>query len=360
MKQIRLNLFLSASIILVLISSCKIFQTTTIPEKVIVFPSAPDTARIQFLTSIGNSFDIEGRQSKFKSFVLGKEESKTIKNAFGVDIRFGKIYVCDIGIKGLEIIDLNKKTFDYFLPEGNGKLVIPVNCHVDEKGYLYVADSGRKEIVVFDVNGNFVNAFGASESFKPLDVFVSDNKIWVANMKNHTIDVFQNDTSYKFLFSFPDAKKGDDAFLYQPRNVFVTNNNVFVSDFGSFNVKKFSKEGNYLSTIGAQGLKPGQFARPKGIAVDNEDNLYVIDAAFANAQIFNKDNHVLMFFGNPAGGQSGKGYMYMPAGIDINYEDVHFFEKFTDPKFKLKYIILVTNQYGPYKLNIYGRVELKE
>ena len=52
--------------------------------------------------------------------------------------------------------------------------------------------------------------------------------------------------------------------------------------------------------------------------------------------------------------------MYMPACIAIDYENLQYFEKFVDEDYNLKYLILVTNQYGPYKLNIYGRIELKK
>jgi hypothetical protein len=36
-----------------------------------------------------------------------------------------------------------------------------------------------------------------------------------------------------------------------------------------------------------------------------------------------------------------------------------YFQKYVDPAFELKYLILVTNQFGPDKLNIYGRVDPK-
>ena len=35
--------------------------------------------------------------------------------------------------------------------------------------------------------------------------------------------------------------------------------------------------------------------RPKGLAVDHEQNLFVTDAGFENVQIFNKANQLLLF-----------------------------------------------------------------
>ncbi|NOZ34329.1 MAG: 6-bladed beta-propeller [Chlorobi bacterium] len=338
--------------------SCKVFQLNR-PQKektVIVFPSPPDTARIQFLTSVSSSADITGKQSKFSKFIIGEEKPRAIIKPFGVKIRFGKIYVCDIGTKGLEIIDLEKRTFNYFKPDGKGSLKIPVNCYIDEKGYLYIADSGRQQIVIFDNNGNYYDAFGMASNFKPIDVFVSDNKIYTANIANHKIDVFSNDKTHKLIASFPNVSPGDDGYLYQPKELYVTNDKVYVSDFGGFKINIFSATGKYLSSVGSQGTFPGQFAAPKGIAVDHDENLYVIDAAFGNVQIFNKNNKLLLYFGNP---YKGKGYMYLPASIAISYEDIKYFEKYVDPEYNLKYLILVSNQYGPDKINVYGRIELK-
>ena len=33
-----------------------------------------------------------------------------------------------------------------------------------------------------------------------------------------------------------------------------------------------------------------------------------------------------------------------------------YFQKYVDPAYELKYIILVTNQYTPEKVNVYGRI----
>ena len=339
-------------------SQCKIFKSgNNAPEQVLVFPPAPDTARIQFLTKISSSVDIEKEQSAFSKFILGKERPSLIAKPYGIEMSKSKIYVCDVGIKGLSIIDLEKGSFDYFLPAGKGKLMIPVNCFVDKKGFLYVADSGRKEIVIFDNKGKYISSFGDSINFQPLDVFVADNKIWVANLKGHKIHVYKNDSTHQLLSSFPNVSINEKGYLFQPKNIYVTDSKVYVSDMGGFKISIFSKEGKFLSSVGNQGTRPGQFANPKGISVDKEDNLYVIDAGFANAQIFNGNNKLLLFFG---GSSKGKGYMYLPASITINYENVKYFEKYVEPKYNLKYLILVTNQYGSDKINVYGRIELKD
>jgi hypothetical protein len=114
--------------------------------------------------------------------------------------------------------------------------------------------------------------------------------------------------------------------------------------------------GEYISAVGSYGAGLAQFVRPKGIALDHEENLYVVDAGFENVQIFNKQGQLLMFFGGP---YKGPGDMYLPAKVIIDYHHLRYYEKFVDPAFRLKYLIFVTNQYGPDKITVYGRLETK-
>ncbi len=324
------------------------------PTNVVIFPAPPDTARIQFLTSYSNSESIQGKRNSFATFILGKSEPLAINKPYGIAVNKSKIYICDDFIKGLEIINLEKKSFNYFIPTGKGQLKTPINCFVDNNGYLYIADVGRMQIVVFDDKGNYVNAFGESENFKPCDVSVNDNKIWVADLKGQKIRIYSKDAENKLLFSIPELQKGEDGFLFQPTNLYVTNDKVYVTDFGDFKIKTYSHDGNFIESVGSYGKTVGQFVRPKGIAVDKEQNLYVVDAGFENVQIFNKDKKLLMFFG---GSYKGPGYMYLPAKVTIDYDNLSYFEKYVDPSYKLKYLVFITNQYGPDKVNVYGHVE---
>ena len=324
-------------------------------QSTVVYPPLPDTARIQYLTSISSSDNTTIQRSKFSTFVLGKQESKQIKKPYGVAIRDGKIYVCDSGLGGLEIIDLEKKTFDYFLPEGAGALRLPLNCFVDDEGSLYVADGERQQVVVFSKTGEFISCFGDAEKFRPTDVFVWKDKIWVTNVLDNHIYIYQKG-DHSFIKKFPEVEKGQPGFLYQPTNLYVTDDQVYVSDMGDFNIKIFDHDGRFIRSLGTHGTQTGQLVRPKGIAVDRDSNIYVVDAGFENTQIFDREGKLLLFFGGP---YKGPGDLWLPAKVVIDYDNLAFFEKYVDPEYSLKYLVLVTSQFGPDKLNIYGAVELK-
>lgn len=324
------------------------------PDNLVIYPAPPDTARIQFLTHISSSQDVTGNRNSFSKFIFGEPENIVINKPYGIAVSKGKILICDTFIHGLVIIDMEKNTFEQFIPTGKGELKVPINCFVDKKGFRYIADSERKQVVVFDENGNYINSFGEAEAFKPTDVFVENDKIYVANLAGHQVNVYSNDSSYTLLNTFPEVNKNNPESLFSPTNLFVTENKVYVTDFGDFKIKTYTPEGEFISSVGSYGQGIGQFIRPKGIAVDRESNLYVVDAGFENTQIFSKDGDLLMYFG---GNYKGPGDMWLPAKVTLDYDNLSYLEKYVDPDYKLKYLVLVTNQFGPDKITIYGAIE---
>lgn len=320
-----------------------------------MYPNPPDTARLQFLTRYSTSIDITGKRNKFSSFVAGQEEALPINKPYGIDIHDGKIYIADAGMAGLEILDLEKESFEYFIPHGRGALKLPINCFVDNSGNLYVTDIKRKQVVIFDKDKTCIGEISGGENFKPADVVVTGDTILVTDPMNHRINAYDI-ASRELLFSFPDAKSGDAFFLYNPLNLCVEGSRIYVTDFGDSRIKIFSMRGEYISSVGSYGKFYGQFLRPKGIAVDRELNLFAVDAGIENVQIFNKEGQLLMFFG---GHYTGPGGMNLPANVIVDYDHLRFYEEYVDPAYRLKYLIFVTNQYGPDRVSVYGRIELK-
>ena len=88
-------------------------------------------------------------------------------------------------------------------------------------------------------------------------------------------------------------------------------------DGGNFRVQVFDQQGKLIRTIGTLGRRYGQFARPKGIAIDPAGNIYVSDAAHGNFQIFSNDGKLLLFVGKRSESFGPANYM-LPAGIDVD------------------------------------------
>jgi DNA-binding beta-propeller fold protein YncE len=153
------------------------------------------------------------------------------------------------------------------------------------------------------------------------------------------------------VYTIADAGSGRGQ-LYHPTNLAIAGNeNILVSDTSNFRVAEFTQDGRYVGQLGEIGTSLGNFARPKGIAVDRAGRIYVVDAAFQNVQLFDTEGELLMFFGS---GGVGPGQLYLPTDISIDYTSVPFFQQYAEPGFDLEYIILIANQFGPHKINVYG------
>ncbi|MBK3515883.1 6-bladed beta-propeller [Carboxylicivirga marina] len=325
-------------------------------ESFLVFPLPPDTARIQFLNKITSEEDLKPvKQSFFYKYITGEEvEIKELRNPYGITVKKNYVYITDIALKSLVVMNLSSGRFEYFKPQGEASLNLPINCEVDHRGHIFIVDNGTGEVKIFDSEKKYIGRI-KNDDLKPFDICTTEDNLFITNLEKHTIDVYENSYPFNKLYSFPDVEEGDDSYLYQPKSISVLDDKIYVSDWGDFKTKVYSVEGKYIRSVGKQGLNFGSFARPKGIGVDYEGNIFAVDAAFQNVQLFNEEGQLLMFFGG--GGYQGPGYLYMPSGIYIDNTNNEYFEKFLAPGYKLLYLIFVTNQHGPDKVSVYARVE---
>jgi DNA-binding beta-propeller fold protein YncE len=120
-------------------------------------------------------------------------------------------------------------------------------------------------------------------------------------------------------------------------------------------VKIFDADGKFLRTLGSQGDLPGQFARPKGIAVDREGRIFVVDAASQTCQIFDTEGRMLLSFGEPGGYPAEDiGTLNLPAAVCVDYDHLARFQKFAAPGFVLEELIIISNQLGAQKISVFG------
>ena len=91
--------------------------------------------------------------------------------------------------------------------------------------------------------------------------------------------------------------------------------------------------------------------------MDREYRLYAVDAAYSVVQIFNAEGQLLLILG---GAGDGPGDMYLPAQVTIDYDNMELFADQVAPGYEVEYLILVTNQYGPNKINVYGFLKQSE
>jgi DNA-binding beta-propeller fold protein YncE len=317
----------------------------------VYYPDPPDLPRIQFLRSFTGARDIEAPKSAFETFVTGELESKKrLDKPYGIAVHKGKIYVCDTNQTVL-VFDLeNRKYGPLQGAQGMGKLLQPFNISIDGDGNKYVADTVRKQVVVFDRNDFYFKAFGLPEAWKPVDAVAYGDRLYVADIENGAVVVLDKETG-SVVKRFGQQGEPEER-LHLPTNLaFDKEGTLYVSDAGKFRIFKFDRDGHFRGAVGRHGSEPGAFARPRGVALDGENRLYAVDAAFENVQIFTADGQLLLFFGKASRGPGG---FYLPARVAIDYEHGKYFQEYVEQDFEVEYLFFVTNQFGDRMVNVYA------
>jgi sugar lactone lactonase YvrE len=314
--------------ITILILSCTPVEIQTLNTEVparnsgLVWPSPPQTPRIQYIRSIYSPSDIGVKKSWLKKAIdtiFGKEELRDILlRPYGIFVDPQRMYVTDPGIHALHVFDMKDKKYFIIKKIRKEDLISPIGITVDKNGDIYLSDSFLRKIFVFDKKGEYLREIGSSELFmRPSGIALDKDRIFVVDTHSHCVLVFsKNDGTLIFKFGKNGSGTGD--FNY-PTNIFIDKNDIlYITDSMNFRVQVFDRDGNFISAFGKQGDGSGDFSKPKGIAVDSGGHIYIADADFDTIQIFDMKGRLLLNFGN-TGRKPGE--MVLPAGVFIDGQD---------------------------------------
>ena len=138
---------------------------------------------------------------------------------------------------------------------------------------VYVTDTLRDRVYVLDANGEVLKYFG-----------------------NHG------------------AAKGE---FNLPTEVYAKGGLVAVVDAMNFRVQLFDKNGAYKGQIGRTGDPGLDIYRPKGVSIDSENHIYLVEGEWGLVQVFDQDGRLLYHFGNG----TGFGKFLLPTGLFIDKND---------------------------------------
>jgi DNA-binding beta-propeller fold protein YncE len=118
------------------------------------------------------------------------------------------------------------------------------------------------------------------------------------------------------LHSF--GRRGEESGEFNlPTEVRVKNGMLAVVDAMNFRVQLFDRDGNFQAQIGTTGDPAGGIYRPKGIDIDSEDHIYIVDGELGRVQVFDRKGRLLYHFGNG----TNYGQFLLPAGLFIDQND---------------------------------------
>jgi sugar lactone lactonase YvrE len=314
---------------------------------------------LQYLTSFSGPADLGAAgPSRFETFVLGEaKEQEGIATPYGLAIFDGKLYVCDVGKRRVEVLDLQKRSFGTMTEDR--RLVNPVNIHIEPDGTKYVADPTAGAVFVFDADNALQAILGKQQRINPLDVTVYGPYCYVTDFTSNQVVVLDK-TNGKEIRRLGEQGDGEKQFRLISDLAFGPNGDLYVTDKLKARIFQFDPSGNLKRTVGKLGDNIDELVRPKGIAIDRENRIWVVDAGVSLtpsawstevAKIYDQQGRLLLFFGRPG---RGPGNMNLPTKIILDYDNVDLFQRYAAKGASLEFLVFVSNQYGPNKVNVYG------
>ena len=185
-------------------------------------------------------------------------------------------YVSSIGKKQVVVMNsantiVGKYGSRLFMPS---LLEMPMGLAIFDD-LLYVADYKKNKIFAFNRNsfGTMAFSFGETGSLSnqisgPMGLAISqDQYLYIADNGNNRIQKFLPDGSHVYSFG--------ERYLYRPTDIVVTENIIYVTDISKNNQGRlvlFDTDGNFITNIGQEFLK-----EPRGLFLE-DDKLYISDA----------------------------------------------------------------------------------
>jgi DNA-binding beta-propeller fold protein YncE len=290
----------------------------------LVWPAPPDQPRVRFVSAILEEDDFKGKKkNSFLERLMGEkniEEKVVMRQPYGVAVdNDGRIYVADTVRREILIFDRGNNSINTWTGNRNITLTMPIALALDRDSRLFVSDSKGAQVVMFSPEGKPLASLKGVLK-RPVGLAVDNRlgRLYVGDLELYAILVYDLETLK--LIKQIGGKKDDSGLLVSaPTNMAVgSDGNLYVSDTRLCRVTILNPEGQFIRSFGTLGDSPGSFARPKGIALDSEGHVYVVDAAFGNIQIFTPEGQLLLAVGR---GGDRLGEMLLPAGIAIDKDD---------------------------------------
>lgn len=187
---------------------------------------------------------------------------------------------------------------------------------IDQQDRIYAFNRGPKPVMVFDRDGKLVLS-GADQTINGKTLNPSylhsggvdwEGNVYIIERDSHRI-VKLSPTLDTFLLQIgtTDVKGNDGTHLDLPSGLAILRNgNIVVTDgYGNNRVAMFGKDGTFIRQVAKgsggfddKGTGPGEWHLPHKLAVDADENLYIVDRENHRVQVFDKNLKYLRELGH--------------------------------------------------------------
>jgi len=214
----------------------------------------------------------------------------------------GSVYVADQKVGAIFIFNTETREVELIKNKIHAHFVRIIGLAMDDNDRLFVSDPGLRHILILN------------SAHKPEDVITDgllspgamaidkENRLlYVSDIELDQVLVYDADslklmrklgtTGHNHELTTP----GDFA---RPTGLAVDQDgDLYVADTLNNRIEVFDADGKFIRTFGKAGDGPGYFARPKGVAIDTDNHVWIADGMQDRVQVFNKEAQLLISFG---------------------------------------------------------------
>jgi len=298
------------------------------PEgKRIMWPPEPDPPRYQFAGQLTGEENFVRKDDArgFKNFLawvvgLFDEESPNVlqRPQAVIGDGAGRIFVTDVSRAAVFVFDESAgelKVWGY--ARGLRPFVAPIGIALAADGGVWVADAELGIIAHLDRDGAPLEPIGYGMLQRPTGLArdPATGELYVSDTYAHDVKVLSEDG--RLLRTIGERGEAPGEFNF-PTHLAVAGGKLYVTDTMNNRVQIFPLPDGEPQVVGQRGLYYGNLVRPKGVAVDSDRNIYIVESYYDNLLIFNETGEFLMPIGG-VGQTTGK--FYLPSGVWVDTFD---------------------------------------
>lgn len=228
----------------------------------------------------------------------------------------GRILVTDVSRGAVYVFDSKGGRLDIWeFATHQRRFQSPTGIALGPEGRVFVADGELGAVYVLDSQGHGIAVIGQGQLKRPTGLAFdgATRLLYVADTQAHHIAVFDPEGNLVRKIGERGSEPGSFNF---PTYLALQNGKLLVADTLNARVQILDLAGNGPPVaIGTRGTNKGEFVRPKGVAVDSENNIYVVESYYDHLLVYNAKGQFLL----PIGG-TGKeiGRFFLPSGVWVD------------------------------------------
>lgn len=193
--------------------------------------------------------------------------------------------------------------------------VWPVGIAEGPDGQVLVADSELGGVFRLGHDGTPLGNIGKGLLKRPTGLARDPQRgrIYVSDTAAHDIKVF--DDAGRLVKTIGRRGEGAGEFNY-PTHLAFARGELYVTDSMNSRIQVLGGEGDDVKLrFGSRGTHVGDLARPKGVAVDSEGDIYVVESNYDHLLVFDRGGALLLGIGDQ---RAGPGKFDVPTGVWID------------------------------------------